>query len=167
MNVALTRARFCLIVLGHADTLNSNPVWGNYVDFMVIISLPPFLSYFLISQAQNKRYGKLKNREDLKNIGELVIKGKLVEGNSSVYVKKDWGEEYHRMLLKNNQVNELKLTDFEMKTNTIQIHDVEEQQEIIISHQKTVTNEDSLPHIVNMSKTCWQVEIIAEPENFN
>lgn len=40
MNVALTRARFCLFVLGHADTLNSNLIWGNYVDSMVIITVP-------------------------------------------------------------------------------------------------------------------------------
>ena len=36
MNVALTRAKFALIVLGHADTLNSNIIWSAFVDFMVI-----------------------------------------------------------------------------------------------------------------------------------
>ncbi len=46
MNVALTRAKFALIVLGNADTLNSNEIWGNYVDFMVLLFY--FCFYFII-----------------------------------------------------------------------------------------------------------------------
>ncbi|EAR87968.2 AAA domain protein (macronuclear) [Tetrahymena thermophila SB210] len=97
MNVALTRAKYCLIVLGHADTLNSNPVWGAFVDFM----------------AKNNRYGKFRNKDQISDIGKMVLKGSLLESSSSVYVKKDWGEQYQEMIQRQNQVNELKLTDFE------------------------------------------------------
>lgn len=43
----------------------------------------------------------------------MVLNGTLIEESSFDYVKKDWGEGYKEMLLKNNQVKELKLTDFE------------------------------------------------------
>ncbi|KAL4475502.1 hypothetical protein ABPG72_013326 [Tetrahymena utriculariae] len=112
MNVALTRAKYCLIVLGHADTLNSNPVWGSFVDFM----------------AKNNRYGKFRNKDQISDIGKMVLKGSLLQSSSSVYVKKDWGEQYQEMIQRQNQVNELKLTDFE----PIQVDDdnVEEKMQI-------------------------------------
>jgi len=81
MNVALTRARFCLIVLGHADTLNSNPVWGSFVDFMVCYTLYADVKYIvsnnyhIFQKAKNKRYGKLSKKDELRGVGELVLQG--------------------------------------------------------------------------------------------
>lgn len=52
MNVAITRARYTLIVVGNSRTLCSNELWGNYVKFMV----------------NNNYYIKLENRSDLQKI---------------------------------------------------------------------------------------------------
>lgn len=56
------------------------------------------------------------------------MKGKLIGGSSREYVKKDWGEQYKLAILKSKQVNELKLTDFEIES--------------IPNHSNTVLNSD-------------------------
>lgn len=35
MNVALTRARYVIIVVGNSRTLCSNDLWGDFVKYMV------------------------------------------------------------------------------------------------------------------------------------
>jgi len=35
MNVALTRAKFVIIVVGNSRTLCSNDLWGDFVKYMV------------------------------------------------------------------------------------------------------------------------------------
>lgn len=35
MNVALTRAKYVLLVVGNANTLSSNETWSDFIDFMV------------------------------------------------------------------------------------------------------------------------------------
>ena len=54
-------------------------------------------------------------------------------GNSSDYVKRDWGEQYQQALLKSKQVNELKLTDFEFASNN-------NESELNIESEEQVTN---------------------------
>ncbi|KAL4476260.1 hypothetical protein ABPG74_009993 [Tetrahymena malaccensis] len=177
MNVALTRAKYCLIVLGHADTLNSNPVWGAFVDFM----------------AKNNRYGKFRNKDQINDIGKMVLKGSLLESSSSVYVKKDWGEQYQEMIQRQNQVNELKLTDFE----PIQVDDDNDEEKMQIENlmqneqQSENKQENNDKEVVNQQikqntllvkqsqdlqilseilivdkKNSDQLEIIEEPEDF-
>lgn len=34
MNVALTRAKYSLIVIGNSETLCTNDVWNHYIQFM-------------------------------------------------------------------------------------------------------------------------------------
>ena len=34
LNVAITRAKFAIWIVGHAETLTSDPEWKNLIDFM-------------------------------------------------------------------------------------------------------------------------------------
>ena len=51
-------------------------------------------------------------------------------GNSSDYVKRDWGEQYKQALLKSKQVNELKLTDFEFPSNNESELNIESEEQL-------------------------------------
>ncbi len=33
LNVSITRAKYALFVFGHANTLNTNAVWNNYIQY--------------------------------------------------------------------------------------------------------------------------------------
>ena len=33
MNVAITRAKYCMLVIGNSDTLSSNETWANFIDY--------------------------------------------------------------------------------------------------------------------------------------
>lgn len=96
INVALTRSRFLLIVVGNAYTLGSNEIWHKFIDFAV----------------EKKSYVVIKNEESAKEIISRAMKGKLEREETSPSMK--W--KVHKILSRDVRKAEresITLQDFE------------------------------------------------------
>lgn len=65
INVALTRSKFLLVIIGNADSLGSNEIWN---EFLKLIEY-------------QKRYMRLDDREDYREGLRRLLKGELTESD--------------------------------------------------------------------------------------
>ena len=99
MNVALTRAKFVLVIVGNGDTLSSNEIWGKLLNHLI-----------------NKgSYYKLSKSEDMENKNFNDINAVLIEDNEQYEEKSETSkmgegddidilaQEDHSYLFKNNE----------------------------------------------------------------
>ncbi|EGR28123.1 tRNA-splicing endonuclease positive effector-related, putative [Ichthyophthirius multifiliis] len=95
LNVALTRAKYCLYVVGNSNCLNKDFFWDSFIGFM----------------SEQGKYGQILEKDNLlSNTGALILQGLISKGIRSLYKKKNkdksiiqQGDQNQDQVITNNQ----------------------------------------------------------------